>query len=134
MAKRDGAAEVDRVADDLRKLGGVVVSLLKKWNLSEEQQSALLGFRTDDFAASSSPEIGAQPMSAAPEVVHRAAQLIAIHRSLRMLFPENEGLRFSWVARRNPAFGGSAPIDVMLRDGRDGIARVWAVLDQQCME
>lgn len=134
MVKRDGAAQVDPVADDLHNLGRVVVSLLKKWNLSEEQQLALLGIHTDEGAALSGLEIGAQPLPAAPEVVQRAAQLIAIHRSLRLLFPENEDLRFSWVARRNQAFGGFAPIDVMLRDGRVGVARVRAVLQQQCMQ
>lgn len=135
MAVHEGGAQVDlSVSDDVGNLGRVVVSLLKKWNLSEEQQLALLGIETGDGASLSGHEIGAQPLPAAPEVVQRAAQLIAIHRSLRVLFPENEDLRFSWVARRNQAFGGSAPIDVMLSDGRNGVARVRAVLDQQCMQ
>ena len=134
MAKRNGAAQVDFPTNDLRNLGRVVGSLLKKWNLSTEQQLALLGMHTDDGAPSSDHGIGRQLLPAAPEVALRAAQLIAIHRSLRLLFPENEGLRFSWVARRNQAFGGSAPIEVMLREGGDGVARVRAVLDQQCMQ
>lgn len=135
MAGQGGAEQVDLAASsDLHDLGRVVISLLRKWKLSEKQQSALLGTDKNEGAALSSHEIGAHPMQGKSEVRQRAEQLMAIHHSLRLLFPENEGLRFSWVARRNQAFGGSAPIDIMLRSGNEGIARVRALLDQQCMQ
>lgn len=135
MAGHHGPAQVDLAAsDELRNLVRVVVSLLKKWNLSEEQRLALLGTHGHDGAAFLDCRIDAQPLPATSEVALRAAHLLAIHRSLRLLFPENEDLRFSWVRRRNQALGGSAPIEIMLRDGADGIARVRAVLDQQCMQ
>lgn len=132
MAKHPGPVAVDLGAsDDRRNLGRVVVALLKKWKLTEEQQLALLGIDTHDGAALLECEIGLQPLPGGPDVVRRAAQLIAIHRLIRLLFPENEDLRFSWVARRNQAFGGSTPIDIMLRSGDDGIARVREVLEHQ---
>lgn len=135
MAEKHGPAQVDPAASgDWRNLGRVVVTLLKRWNLTEEQQLALLGTDPNDHAASSPYGIGAYPLPATPETVQRAAHLIAIHRSLRLLFPEDDALRFSWVVRRNQALGGFAPIDIMLGDGGDGIARVRALLDHQCMQ
>lgn len=95
---------------------------------------ALLGSSAHDGAALSEYQTGKRPLPGCPEVLQRVAHLLGIHGSLRLLFPENEVLRFSWVRRRNDAFGGSAPIDIMLRDGADGIARVWTVLDQQRMQ
>lgn len=131
---RHGSAQVD-FADPvaLRNLGRAVVTLLKKWNLTEEQQLALLGSGAHGGAALSEYQLGERPLPDCPEVLQRVAHLMGIHGSLRLLFPENEELRFSWVWRRNQAFGGSAPIDIMLRDGADGIARVWTVLEQQRM-
>lgn len=135
MAGHHGSAQVD-LADPvaLRNLARAVVALLQKWNLSEEQQLALLGSGAHDGAALSEYHIGERPLPGCPEVLQRVGHLMGIHSSLRLVFPENEDLRYSWVRRRNQAFGGSAPIDIMLRDGAEGIARVWAVLDQQCMQ
>jgi hypothetical protein len=135
MAGHHGEQQVD-LADPvaLRNLGRAVVALFQKWNLSEEQQLALLGSEAHDGAELYGYRIGERPLPGCPEVLQRVAHIMGIHASLRLLFPENEDLRFSWVRRRNRAFGGAAPIDIMLRDGADGIARVWTVLDQQRMQ
>lgn len=135
MVEHHGSAQVD-LADPvvLRNIGRAAVALFQKWNLSEEQQLALLGIGARDGATLSEYQTGERLLPGGPEVLQRVAHLMGIHASLRLLFPENEDLRFSWVRRRNQAFGGSEPIDIMLRDGADGIARVWAVLDQQCMQ
>lgn len=134
MAGHHGSAQVD-LADPvaLRDLGRAVVALLQKWNLSEKQQLGLLGSGAHDGDARSEYQTGERPLPGTPEVLQRVAYLMGIHGSLRLLFPTREDLRFSWVRRRNQAFGGSTPIDIMLRDGADGIARVCAVLDQQRM-
>ena len=135
MAGPDGQQQVD-LADPvaLRNLGRSVVALFQKWNLTQEQQSALLGGGAHDGVALYEYEIGERPLPDCPEVLQRVGYMMGIHASLRLLFPENEEVRFSWIRRRNRAFGGSAPIDVMLRDGADGMARVLAVVDQQRMQ
>ena len=135
MTGLDGQEQVD-LADPvaLHNLSRAVVALFQKWNLSEEQQLALLGSEAHDGVVLHEYETGERSLPACPEVLQRVAHLMGIHASLRLLFPENEGIRFSWVRRRNQAFGGAAPIDIMLRDGADGIARVWTVLDQQRMQ
>lgn len=135
MAGHHGQEQVD-LADTvaLRNLGRVIVALFQKWNLSEEQQLALLGSAARDGAALYEYQVGERALPGSPEVLQRVGHIMGIHASLRLLFPENEDLRFSWVRRRNRAFGDAAPIDIMLRDGADGIARVWALLDQQRMQ
>lgn len=135
MAGNHGQEQID-LADPIasRNLGRAVVALLQRWNLSEEQQIALLGSAAYDGAALYEYQRGERPLPDCPEVLRRVAHIMGIHASLRLLFPENEDLRFSWVRRRNQAFGGVAPIDIMLRDGANGIARVWTMLDQQRMQ
>lgn len=135
MAGHHGSAQGD-LADPvaLRNLGRAVVALLQKWKLTEKQQVALLGGGAHGGAALSEHLISERLLSGCPDLLERVAHLMGIHGSLRLLFPENEDLRFSWVRRRNQAFGGSAPIDIMLGDGVDGIVRVWTVLNQQRMQ
>ncbi|GAB6194888.1 hypothetical protein PAGU2595_001870 [Lysobacter xanthus] len=133
MTRYQGSTHVD-LADPvaLRDLGRVVIALLEKWGLSAEQQLALLASKGQ--SVSTLQQLNNGDCSLPPAVLQRFGHLIGIHGSLRLLFPEDKELRFSWIWRRNLAFDGLAPIDIMLRDGADGIARVWAVLDQQCMQ
>lgn len=112
----------------------VAFVLLQKWALSPEQQLTLLGIEAADVPHLPRYRTGERPLPSASEALHRAGHLLAIHRSLRLLFPENEGLRFSWVRRRNRAFGGRAPIDIMIEEGRRGMVRVSALLDQHCTQ
>jgi len=59
----------------------------------------------------------------------RVGWLLAIHTALRLLYPRNEELRYSWVNRRNAAFDNLTPLAVMKEQGIIGIARVSRYLD-----
>lgn len=118
----------------LRDVTRVACTLLQKWALSPDQQLALLGIEAADVRHLPGYRTGERLLPSAPEVLRRAGHLFAIHRALRLLFPEDEELRFSWVQRRNQAFGGRAPIDIMIEEGAAGMVRVAAVLDQHCAQ
>lgn len=62
----------------------------------------------------------------------RAAYLLAIHKALRLLYPENPGLRYDWVNRRNRVFNDRTPLDVMRDEGLPGIAQVARFLENAC--
>lgn len=110
----------------------MVAALFQRWNLSDEQQLGLLGPRWRDVGDLLAFRDAECSLPGSPDCAARIGHLMAIHRALRLLFPENEDLRFSWARRRNQVFNGAVPIEIMLKEGAPGIARVAAVLDQQC--
>jgi hypothetical protein len=88
---------------DLEKL---TVNLFSRWDLTPGQQAAL-------------------------KIPGAEGWLLAIHKSLRLLFPRNEGLCYHWVKRRNRDFDNQTPLDVMIREGIAGIKRVCRYLDEE---
>ncbi|MFC0679819.1 antitoxin Xre/MbcA/ParS toxin-binding domain-containing protein [Lysobacter korlensis] len=99
--------------DEVAQLVG---KLFDRWQLDEQARRRLLG--TDREAIAATP-----PTALTPEQLDRARVLLGIHAGLRLLFPENSAIRWSWVHRRNGAFDGRAPLDLLL-EGGEGIARV----------
>lgn len=93
-----------------------VARMLAPWNLTAEEEAALLSRET-------CPDAHAQ----------RLRQLREIVGGLYLLFPENPEIRYTWVRRSNAALGGRSPLEVMLATdhGLHDIGRfVWAQLQQ----
>lgn len=59
----------------------------------------------------------------------RVGHLLAIHKNLRLLYPQNSELLYGWVTMRNQKFDGRTPLEVMIEDGSLGIAKVSRYLD-----
>ncbi len=72
---------------------------------------------------------GALPNSR--DVLDRAGWLLSIHKALRLLYPQNEALRYSWVKRRNRVFDNYEPLEVMMREGIIGLAKVSRYLEME---
>ncbi|OHB57959.1 MAG: hypothetical protein A2Y07_08615 [Planctomycetes bacterium GWF2_50_10] len=64
------------------------------------------------------------------EMYDRVATLLGIHKNLRILYPYNRDLVYSWVSFQNQAFGDKSPIEIM-KEGFDGLKRVRGYLDYQ---
>ena len=62
-------------------------------------------------------------------MLDRIGWLLSIHKSLRLLYPRNENIRYSWVKRRNQILDSRTPLEVMKKQGLIGIARVSRYLD-----
>ena len=92
----------------------MVDRLSHRWQLDEETRRQLL---------STDPGSHRAERTESSTAVARARQLLTIHAGLRLLFPEDRELRWTWVTRRNRALDGSTPLGVML-GGDDGIVRV----------
>lgn len=122
----------DLAQEESRKhLARVVASLFVRWELNNEQQLALLGLSPESRKLLPAYRRGERPLPNARDILDRAGYLLGIHKGLRLLFPEDEALRFTWVQRRNRLLGDRTPLEVMLADGLIGLARVARFVDFQ---
>ncbi len=114
--------------DSRKGLATLVMKLFHLWGLSTSDQLDLLGLSPKSRAMLSKYAKG-EALSATRDMFDRVGWLLSIHKALRLLYPRNEDIRYSWVNRRNAAFDNLAPLDVMKEQGIIGIARVARYLD-----
>lgn len=81
IAEREVTASEDRGA-----LARMVMTLLDHWNLSTEDQAALLGIAASNRAALSNYRSG-KPIGTSRDQYDRVGHLLGIHKNLRLLFP-----------------------------------------------
>jgi len=115
-------------SDARRKLARMVTRLFELWELPSADQLELLGLsRTSRAQLSKYRKGGALPSSR--DMLDRIGWLLSIHKSLRLLYPRNENIRYTWVKRRNQILDDQWPLDIMKHQGLIGIARVARYLD-----
>ena len=115
-------------SDARRKLAQMVTRLFELWDLPSADQLELLGLsRTSRAQISKYRKGGALPSSR--DMLDRIGWLLSIHKSLRLLYPRNENIRYTWVKRRNKILDDQRPLDIMKYQGLIGIARVARYLD-----
>ncbi len=115
-------------SDARRKLARMVTRLFELWDLPAADQLELLGLsRTSRAQISKYRKGGALPSSR--DMLDRIGWLLSIHKSLRLLYPRNKSIRYTWVKRRNQILGDQRPLDIMKYQGLIGIARVARYLD-----
>ncbi len=115
-------------ADSRKGLATLVIKLFHLWGLSTSDQLDLLGLSPKSRAMLSKYAKG-EALPATRDMYDRVGWLLSIHKALRLLYPRNEDIRYSWVNRRNAAFDNLAPLEVMKEQGIIGIARVARYLD-----
>lgn len=111
-----------------KKLARMVTRLFELWNITTADQLELLGLsRTSRAQLSKYRNGGAVPSSR--DMLDRIGWLLSIHKSLRLLYPRNEKIRYTWVKRRNRILDDQRPLDIMKHQGLIGVARVARYLD-----
>jgi hypothetical protein len=123
-AEREVTASHDRGA-----LAKMVMALLEHWKLSTEDQAALLGIASSNRAALSNYRSG-KPIGTSRDQFERVGHLLGIHKSLRLLFPQNRDLAYRWMTSRNKAFDNLTPVDVVKEWGFTGLLMVRGYLDR----
>jgi hypothetical protein len=122
---------IDLTTKESRSKQAVLISnLFDHWKLNTEDQLNLLGLSPTSRSMLSKYRKG-HPLSSSRDMQDRAGWLFAIHKALRLLYPRNPWLRYSWISRRNRAFDNLAPIDLMKDEGLIGISKVARYLDFQ---
>jgi hypothetical protein len=69
------------------------------------------------------------PLSDKRDLLDRVSNLLAIHGSLRMLFPHNKEIAYRWITASNKAFDGQSPMQVIRDEGFLGLLEVRRYLD-----
>jgi hypothetical protein len=126
------AAIPDRAAnasEDRGALARMVMTLLDHWNLSTEDQAALLGIAASNRAALSNYRSG-KPIGTSRDQYDRVGHLLGIHKNLRLLFPQNRDLAYRWMSTRNKAFDNLTPVEVVKEWGFAGLLMVRGYLDR----
>ena len=114
---------------DSGALAIMVMTLLDHWQLSTEDQAALLGIATSNRAALSNYRSG-KPIGTSRDQYERVGHLLGIHKNLRLLFPQNRDLAYRWMSTRNRAFDHRTPVEVVKEWGFAGLLMVRAYLDR----
>ena len=123
-AKREMNASEDRGA-----LAKMVMTLLDHWQLSTEDQAALLGLASSNRAALMRYRKG-EAIGSSRDQYERVGHLLGIHKNLRLLFPHNRDLAYRWMSTRNQAFDNLTPTQAVKEWGFAGLLMVRAYLDR----
>jgi hypothetical protein len=124
--------ELDQALDSpasRKQLAMMIMRLFELWALDTGAQLNLLGLSETSRALLSKLKKGESPLSNHRDSLDRVGWLLAIHKSLRVLYPQNPELRYDWVNRKNKALNNEAPIEIMTREGILGLAKISRYLD-----
>ncbi len=124
ILEREVFASQDRGA-----LAKMVMTLLDHWKLSTEDQAAILGLAPNNRAALSNYRSG-KPIGTSRDQYERVGHLLGIHKNLRLLFPQNRDLAYSWMTTRNRAFDHRTPVEVIKEWGFAGLLMVRGYLER----
>lgn len=113
---------------DRAKAAAMVMRLFDHWGLQTEEAAALLGLAKSNRTALGKYRNGS-PISNSRDSLERLSHLFAIHKNLRLLYPQRE-VCYAWMKRRNFAFDGLTPVEVIDRFGFRGLLMVRSYLDR----
>lgn len=126
-----GEQRPDLTSDATRVgLAKLITKLFDLWDLSTSDRLELLGQSVNSRANLTKYRKGS-PLPNLRDLLDRAGWLLSIHKSLRLLYPHNETLRYTWINRRNKAFDNMTPLQVIRYEGIIGMAKVSRYLDYQ---
>lgn len=121
--------DIQSIELDRGALAKMVIQLFGHWKLSTEEQLALLGLGVASRSALARYRKG-EPLAQNRDLLERAGNLLAIHKNLRLLFPRDRDLAYSWMSTRNKAFDGRTPAQVVAAIGFAGLLMVRSYLDR----
>ncbi len=110
-------------------LASMVMRLFQHWQLSNEEQLDLLGLDAGSRTTLARYRKG-QPLGSNRDLLERVGHLLSVHKSLRLLFPHNRELAYSWMRAPNRAFDNFSPVQVVHQYGFAGLLMLRSYLDQ----
>ncbi len=108
-------------------LAGMVTRLFEHWQVSAAEQAALLGLSPDNRSTLARYRKG-EPLADSRDLLDRAGHLLGIHKSLRILFPQDRDLAYRWMTTPNRLLG-ARPVDVAIDRGFEGLLALRRYLD-----
>ena len=111
--------------EQVQTLGRAFWKLTEHYRLTREEQAVLLGIKFNKErlgALQKKSEIPAEP-----DKMQRVGNLLGIHKNLRILFPEDRDLVYSWMHTPHKMFEGQSPMGFIAEDFANSFARLFAV-------
>jgi uncharacterized protein (DUF2384 family) len=112
------------------RISKMLIMLFKHWNLSTKDQLGLLGISKNNRSLLQRYRRG-DPLTNDRDKLDRVAILLSIHKSLRLLFPHNRNLAYSWMTTPNRAFNEGTPTKLIDEQGMMGLYIVQNYLNRQ---
>jgi hypothetical protein len=116
-----------RSSEARSRLARMVVKLFEHWGLSLPEQSGLLGLSSSNRASIARYRAG-EPLADNRDLLDRVSCLLGIHKTLRILFPQNRDLGYRWMSTFNRRLG-QRPVDLVLERGFEGLIAVRRYLE-----
>ncbi len=111
-------------SEEQTELTRATLRVLDAWQVPKDMQPALLGLDpTLENRILKRCRLG-RPLPARPEVYARAALVLKIDNALHKLFPHSELSANLWVTTPRIKLGGITPLEVMLKQGLDGLRSI----------
>lgn len=114
--------------DTRQRLAKMIVKLFDHWQLSASEQAALLGLSPDNRSTLARYRRG-EPLGDSRDLLERGGHLLGIHKSLRIIFPNDRDLVYRWISVPNRRFQGLRPVDVIIQNGFEGLLALRRYLD-----
>ena len=113
---------------ETKKLMNAFSNIAERWDLSTDEQLALLGHPSRSTYFKWKKEGGILPYDTKDRISH----LLKIYEALRILFLDDDAAD-RWVQKNNegPMFGGQSALNLMIEGGLVGLYKVQAYLDAQ---
>ena len=113
-------AAADLHGNDARsRLARMVTKLFERWGLSLPEQAGLLGLSVSNRASIARYRAG-EPLADSRDLLDRVGCLLGIHKTLRIMFPQNRELAYRWMSAFNRRLG-RRPVDLVLERGFEGL-------------
>jgi hypothetical protein len=109
-------------------LAKMVTRLFDLWKVSAKDQAVLLGL-PETSGRNLARYRNGSPFPDSRDLLDRAANLLSIHQSLRILFPNNRDISYKWPTTPNRVFGGMSPVEFVRVGGFIGLFIVKRHLD-----
>src|ERR1700752_3039327 len=109
------------------RLARLLTQLFVHWELSTTEQAALLGLSPENRSTLSRYRKG-EPLADSRDLLDRAGHLLGIHKSLRILFPQDRDLAYRWMTTPNRRLA-ARPVDIVIEQGFEGMLALRRYLD-----
>jgi hypothetical protein len=117
--------------DIARVLGKTFWQIVEHYGLSQKDQATLLGIKENRQRLNSLKS--KQEIPDDPDKLLRVGHLVGIHKSLRILFPQNRDVVYAWLKTKRDLFQGRSALEYIAEDPIDSLPRLFSVrrlLDQ----
>ncbi|MDH3378264.1 MAG: MbcA/ParS/Xre antitoxin family protein [Gammaproteobacteria bacterium] len=130
MATKHVSATDRHDRNSRQSLARMVINLFDHWKLPPDERLILLGLNPESRTSLKRYRKG-DPLSDNRDLLDRVSHLLAIHKSLRIIFPQNRELAYKWMSSRNNNFQQITPVEAIKQYGFTGLLMVRSYLDRE---